>query len=151
MKKVASSLFCTCVFLCFYCLAPGQASGSRLIVKLSNLKSETGKIMIAAFDQAELFLGDEAVAALKVPVKELVDNKLAITGLEFGRYALSVFHDVNDNDELDTNLLKIPKEPFGFSNNAKARFGPPKFRAASFEFAEDGQVIEIRLRRIGVK
>ena len=48
-------------------------------------------------------------------------------------YAFSFFHDLNNNKKLDTNFLGIPKEPYGFSNNKKGRFGPPKFSEASLE------------------
>ena len=36
-------------------------------------------------------------------------------------------HDENDNKKLDTNLIGIPKEGFGYSKDAMGRFGPPKF------------------------
>ena len=48
-----------------------------------------------------------------------------------GTYAVKLHIDENENGELDTNFLGIPKEQFGFSNNAKA-LGIPKFEAASF-------------------
>ena len=136
--------------LSFYSFV-GQAyaqSPPKLIIELSNLKSDAGKIMIAAYDQADHFLGEKAVAVMKVPVRDLVDNRIAFDGLTFGQYALSIFHDENDNGELDTNIFKIPKEPFGFSNDAKGRFGPPKFQAASFRFDSNQQVIQVRLRKI---
>jgi uncharacterized protein (DUF2141 family) len=34
---------------------------------------------------------------------------------------------------LDTNFLGIPKEQFGFSNDARGTLGPPDFESASFE------------------
>ena len=43
-----------------------------------------------------------------------------------GRYALSAFHNENDNGELDTNLLGVPSEGYGFGNDASAAFGPPR-------------------------
>lgn len=49
-----------------------------------------------------------------------------------GVYAIKLFLDLNGNQKVDTNFLGIPKEPFGFSNNAKARLGPPSFEAAAF-------------------
>ena len=36
--------------------------------------------------------------------------------LASGEYLFSIFQDNNDNGKLDTNLLGIPKELFGFSN-----------------------------------
>ena len=63
------------------------------------------------------------------------DNKAQIVfnSLKKGVYAFSFFHDLNNNKELDTNFLGIPKEPYGFSNYKKGRFGPPKFNEASLE------------------
>ena len=51
-----------------------------------------------------------------------------------GTYAVSTFHDENSNGKLDTNLLGIPTEGVGASNNAKGHFGPPKFDDAKFRF-----------------
>lgn len=48
-------------------------------------------------------------------------------GVVPGRYALSFIHDENDNKKLDTNLIAIPREGFGYSRDAMGRFGPPKF------------------------
>jgi len=47
-------------------------------------------------------------------------------------YAVSVFHDENYNGKLDTNLLGIPREGVGASNDARGNFRPPKFGAAAF-------------------
>jgi uncharacterized protein (DUF2141 family) len=62
------------------------------------------------------------------------DNKAQIifSALKKGVYAYTFFHDLNKNKELDTNFLGIPKEPYGFSNEKKGRFGPPKFKEVSF-------------------
>ena len=50
-----------------------------------------------------------------------------------GIYAIGLYVDSNNNEQLDTNFFGIPTEQFGFSNNAKGRFGPPLFESASFE------------------
>jgi uncharacterized protein (DUF2141 family) len=54
--------------------------------------------------------------------------------IPYGEYAVKVFHDENDNGNLDTNFLGIPSEDYGFSNNAKGTFGPPSWSAARFSF-----------------
>ena len=77
-----------------------------------------------------------------------VDGAVASTtfhDLPCGIYAISSYHDVNGNGKLDSNLFGIPNEPYGFSNNAKAVFGPPDFDAASFRLTKPGTVIEILL------
>lgn len=46
------------------------------------------------------------------------------------RLAISAFQDRNDNASLDKNVLGIPTERYGFSNNPKRGYGPPKFEQA---------------------
>ncbi|MGI9552193.1 MAG: DUF2141 domain-containing protein, partial [Aurantibacter sp.] len=65
--------------------------------------------------------------------------------LDIGDYAISIYHDVDADGELDANLFKIPTEPTGFSNNPKSIFGPPDYRKALFSFGKDGQEITIKL------
>jgi uncharacterized protein (DUF2141 family) len=54
-----------------------------------------------------------------------------------GIYAISIFHDENDNGKMDTNFMGIPKEDYGCSNNASGFMGPPKWKDAKFELTND--------------
>ena len=70
---------------------------------------------------------------------------LQFEGVPHGQYAFMIYQDVNDNDEIDSNFIGYPKEPFGFSNNPPIRFGPPGFKKASFEVTGN-QLVRIELR-----
>ena len=48
-----------------------------------------------------------------------------IDSIAAGKYSIQYFHDENNNNELDANLIGIPKEGYGFSNNAIGNFGTP--------------------------
>lgn len=61
-------------------------------------------------------------------------RSLSLTGLAPGRYAVTLFHDENNNQRLDT-LLGIPREGFGFSRNPVVRFGAPSFRQVDIQLA----------------
>lgn len=63
-----------------------------------------------------------------------------------GVYALSAFHDKNANGKLDTNLLSIPSEDYGASNNARGSFGPPSFEDAKFAYRGGRVRLEAALR-----
>jgi uncharacterized protein (DUF2141 family) len=63
-----------------------------------------------------------------------------------GIYAISAFHDKNNNGKLDTNLLSMPIEDYGASNNARATFGPPSFEDAKFAFRGGHARLEAVLR-----
>lgn len=52
-----------------------------------------------------------------------------------GLYAVALLHDENGNGKADRAAMMIPKEGFGFSRDAKVRFGPPRFRDAAFPLA----------------
>lgn len=62
-----------------------------------------------------------------------------------GRYAVTVYQDVNGNHKLDSGFLGIPKEPVGVSNNPKARFGPPRFDESAFDMGDSDKTISITL------
>jgi uncharacterized protein (DUF2141 family) len=77
-----------------------------------------------------------------------VENKRAVAvfeGVPYGEYAVKVFHDENGNEKLDTNFVGMPKEKFGFSNDARGRFGPPSYEQARFRFETTEATIEIEM------
>ena len=62
------------------------------------------------------------------------------------KYALAVFHDINDNGELDRNWMGLPSEPWAFSGEPKTRFRLPTFNEVSFMVEADRLFSNIRLR-----
>ena len=114
-----------------------------LKVHLKNIKSNKGKIYIAVFDSEENFM-KKLLEDIAVPVSSTGDMQVELK-LPVGEYAISIFHDTNDNGKLNTNFMGIPKEPYGFSNNPNTSFGPPNFKKTSFEISAS-QTIEIKLK-----
>ena len=55
------------------------------------------------------------------------------TGVAPGRYAVVIAHDENGNGRIDSNLIGIPKEGYGFSNNVAPLFSAPGFDSAGFK------------------
>ena len=77
---------------------------------------------------------------LKTVVVEDETVSLKIENIEKGNYAVSVYHDENNNDILETTrLFGIPLEPYGFSNNPSMRFGP-SFKKSVFQFNSDKEI-----------
>lgn len=68
---------------------------------------------------------------------------IKIESIDYGNYAIRVFHDENSNGELDSNFLGIPTEDYGFSNNVSAWFGAPSWERAKFLFNQKQMPIEI--------
>lgn len=71
---------------------------------------------------------------------------VTLTGLAPGRYAVSVFHDANSNNKLDT-FAGIPKEGYGFSRNPGFKPRAPKFAEAEVQ-VQGASTAAIKLRYI---
>lgn len=99
-----------------------------LTVEVDVTKHNKGQIAFALFDNAEAFLEKP----VRSDAKDVKQNKVIFKfrDLPKGSYSFSYYHDLNANGELDTNFMGVPKEPYGFSNNQKGKFGPPDFEDA---------------------
>lgn len=65
-----------------------------------------------------------------------------------GEYAAQAFHDETDQGVVHQNLLGIPRERIGFSNDAPLRIRGPRFRDAAFVVGEEVARITLRLRHL---
>lgn len=104
-----------------------------LNISVTDFKSQEGKLNVAIFNSEQNF-DDKTnwVLAAEYDVASATVD-VQIKNLPSGEYAVSVYHDKNDNNELDQNFLGIPTEGFGFSNNAMGTFGPPSFDQAKIQ------------------
>jgi len=107
-----------------------------------------GNIAATLFSNEADFLKKRFVA--KKVKADKGEVHLVFENIPAGKYALSAYHDANVNGELDKNLIGIPKEGFGFSNDAIGMFGPPDFKDASFDW-KGGQTISLALGIISYK
>jgi len=140
------TLFASAAVLCFslaMAAAPSESQiDSKVTISVINITTHTGFIMVALYDEAGW--GDAPIAATREPVHSGTIT-LTMKAPKPGRYGISLFHDIDGNGELNANVVGIPTEPFGFSNNAPPRFGPPPFGAAAFDIGADGAIQTISL------
>lgn len=125
-------------------LAALPVQAADVTIHVSNISEEGGMVHLALFDSAAAFAGEGApVTAARSRVS---GDSLAVTvhDLPPGDYAVRLFHDSNGNGELDLNMLGIPREGYGFSNDAGAR-GPAGFDEAAVTIEGD-RAIEVRVR-----
>lgn len=127
-------------------LVLAQSPCPGIHVKILDIRNSTGGVACALFESPEGFPTEYLRAATNIMVIKIRDKQARcdFEDIPPGTYALAVVHDENMNGKLDTNLLGIPKEGYGFSNDAKALFGAPSFPAASFPY--DGQNLELTIR-----
>jgi uncharacterized protein (DUF2141 family) len=127
---------------------PAQTStNATLTIRVVGARNTKGKIRVALFRSAEGFPGDasKAFRLENAPIDpQTLSSQIVLAGVPAGEYAVSVFHDENMNEKLDKNLMGIPKEGYGASNNPGRKMRAPTFEEARFSHLTD-QSLEIKL------
>lgn len=96
-------------------------------------------------------LAQEQFPSMEKPYRGMVidatSDRLSATvaNLPPGKYAVAAFADSNRNGKQDKNFLGMPTEIYGFSNDARGKFGPPAFADAAFEIGENAVSLSIHL------
>ena len=119
----------------------GQAT---IILKVTGVRSEKGQVKIAVFNSPKKWLEEPIYSAtIDVDSQEVIWK---ISDVPYGDYGVAVFHDENRNGKMDKNLLGIPLEPYGFSNNLRVTFGPPKWDKAKFAVKSSTKDVSIEVK-----
>lgn len=119
-----------------------------LTVEVHGIRSGDGRLYVSvhAPESKDAFpAGAGSVAALQRRA-HAGTLRFVLQDLPPGRYAVNAFHDENDNGDLDTNLVGIPSEGYGFANDPDASFGPPEFEDAEVNVGGERGVAVMTLR-----
>jgi len=129
-----------------------EARTETLIVVIDSEIKE-GPVLIAVYNEKRFFgktkpnqktNPDHVLVGAKGLIK---DNQAKLEfDIPFGNYVLAGIHDIDNNGMLSAGFLGIPKEPFGFSNNARGNLGPPRWEDCLINFNNENQTISINLR-----
>jgi len=123
------------------------ASATEVVVNVSGVRNSTGQVGCALHASSSGFpTGTTGIAArfVKASPGSVVCR---FTGVKPGTYAVAVAHDENSNRKTDANMLGIPTEAWGVSNNVRPSLRAPTFREAQFDVPASGATISVRVAR----
>ncbi len=127
-----TALFSSISLLSF--VFPNGEEDMKLELNFSGLdEDKNSQVMIAVYTEPNNFLGDKPFKTFKAATNGKTNFSHEIN-LPKGKYGIAFFQDLNGDEKLNKNFVGIPSEPYAFSNNAPATFGPPKWSDAVFEF-----------------
>lgn len=129
------------VILLAMVLAASINQQSPLPIEIVNVQKKQGKIVVELYKDKSDWLKNP-FRKLTLPTDE--PAKTALFNVPPGKYAVSIYQDVNENGKLDQNFLGIPKEPVGFGNNYRP-FGKPKFESALIDYTPTSKPQVIKL------
>lgn len=135
------------VLLVLMMLFSGKLDASELVVIVQG-NLDRGTLGCALFDGPEGFPTGSGRYQQQFPVEATKYAECRFQNISPGRYAVAIMHDLNGNLILDKNMLGIPREPWGVSNNIRPKLRAPEFEESSFEITgTDQQQITIRIAK----
>lgn len=120
---------------------PARAAGT-LELQVDNVGSADGSLMIALYDKA----GDWRERPVRSLQQAATPGSVRVNFADLppGSYAIALYHDRNGNGKLDSNVMGIPREPYGFSGKAPT-MGPANWEQARFEVPAAGTRVVVKL------
>ena len=137
--------FAGLMFVNLPAVAFAQSLCPGIHVKVLNIRNSTGTVACALFESPVGFPTEFLRSATNTMVIKIrkTQARCDFEDIPPGTYAIALIHDENMNGKLDTNWLGIPKEGYGFSNDARGVVGTPSFSAASFPY--DGRNLDLTM------
>lgn len=119
---------------------------STITVEIERLRNYLGQVYVSLFANGKGFPND-ANSAVQAKIVEITDIPLLVKfeNLQPGNYAIALMHDENGDGKLNCNLLGIPTEGFGFSQNPPIRIGSPKFNETKFFVSGENTKVNIKM------
>ena len=125
-------------------LMAAQARAADIEITVANIRNARGVVRVAVCSEAR-FLKETCEHMTQAPARP-GEVTLRIENVPPGIWSAQAFHDEDMDGKIGTNLLGIPTEGLGFSNDVRFRFGPPRFADAAFQLAAPGGRIRFSLR-----
>jgi len=124
---------------------PIFAQSGIVKVTITGIENTDGNVVIGIYNSKSTFpvFGKEMQGAKIKPTKTGSLN-YTFENLPDGTYAIAVWHDENDNQEMDKNIFGAPKENYGFSKNIFGTFGPPDYEEVLFE-VKNGKIVKLTI------
>ncbi|RLD38648.1 MAG: DUF2141 domain-containing protein [Bacteroidetes bacterium] len=139
LKRYFHILFLFFFVIILHGLIPAQTYSLKVVIE--GVQEVQGKIQMGLFNDAGDFLetGSEfRVVSIAIDTTTMIFN---FQSLPAGKYAISLYHDLDASGDIEKNFIGFPLEPFGISNDAWNRFSAPRWKEASFHVRADTTIV----------
>jgi uncharacterized protein (DUF2141 family) len=127
-----------------------SAATNTLEVKFDGVRDDQGQVCLSLFsgptDYPKPTSPDFVVKRCVPASTKGTSIMLSDLNLKPGNYAITAFHDANNDSKLNKGAFGIPEEGFGFSNNPQIGFSAPSFDDTKFKVSNSPSVVQIKFR-----
>ena len=142
-------LFLLAFALSARCFSAAAQNAGSLFIEINNITAKTGDLHITVFNSQATFLKDKQYIFSK---RVIVDGatpssmRVELPNFPHGDYAISVYHDINNNHKLDQNAIGVPTEPYALSNNVNVKWRRPSFNECKVTFTEAAKTLAFTVK-----
>jgi uncharacterized protein (DUF2141 family) len=121
---------------------------ANIVVHVRNVAPQ-GTIRLGLYTEAS-YPHDDAtpVASADVPA-QADETVIELQNIPPGTYAIETYQDLNNNGKMDFTLIGIPKEPYGFSRDARPHLSKPRFESVKFAVSAGRNDETLHLQNVG--
>jgi uncharacterized protein (DUF2141 family) len=120
---------------------------NSLQIQVTGARNIKGHVLVSLFNSSDGFPDKDSKAIKKLQLKVSGNTATGSFGaMPAGDYAVAILHDENNDLKMNTNWVGLPKEGFGFSNNAMGMFGPPSFSKAKVVYGGGAYTLQVKLK-----
>lgn len=122
------------------CLS-SMATAETLTITVAAIADDAGHVLIELLNSQEAY-EDSGSPVQQWSVSVSGNNEITVEAADIapGTYGVRAMHHINDNVSMDTNLIGMPREAYGVSNNARGNFGPAKWKDIAFTLTGDTHI-----------
>ncbi len=127
---------------------PSYQHSAMIIVQIENVRTTEGVLRMGFYIPTDNFPDEPHRSPVfsKIHMQEDVVTD-TIKNITPGTYAITLLDDTNSNGKMDYTFLGMPKEGFGFSNDARPKLlKSPDFESCSFEVTQGINRISFRVQ-----
>lgn len=119
---------------------------SSVTIEMQGINADEGQAIFILMDSESSHQGKNPIFSRKLSPINQLDAKVTFTNIPAGDYSAVIYHDLNGNGKLDRYFFGKPKEPYGFSNNARNPIGIPEFAESLFQVGTGHSVQKITVK-----
>lgn len=135
------------IFLLFSLnISSSKPAVGRLNIVISGIKVQQGSVRVAIYNSAETFL--DAKKFIFSNNTSVGTNKQVQLSFEipYGTYAVTCYHDINNDHNLDKSTFGFPIEPYALSINNDIKWRRPTYNETKFTFQEPFRNLNLELK-----
>ncbi len=127
----------TKLFLLMMCCIGTLSAQNKVTVVIDGIENVKGQLLAGLYSEAD-FLKKPTFGAITKVTEETAT--VVFENVPTGEYAVSVFHDENENFKMEIGTYGKPIEKYGVSNNVRNEMGPPTYNECKFSIEEDSTI-----------